>query len=248
MNARQRDIVISIVDAVRTVLREKEVTFEEYRAGFHHLIKTGECNEIGLLLDMFFNQAICDVEMQNRAGTRSNVEGPYFLEDAPVVTDTIKVRGDVEPLLIRGRVTDINNNPLADVEVDIWFASPDGFYSGYSEEFSKEYFRGKWMTDSDGRFCVRGSMPGEYPMTWERHGPTGSLINGLGGQGWRPRHVHQKYRKPGYQVLTTQAYFAGSKYLDEDPVEGVFDDLVHELTVEDGIKVLELNIVLDAAE
>ena len=83
-------------------------------------------------------------------------------------------------------------------------------------------------------------------MTWERHGPTGSLINGLGGQGWRPSHLHQKYRKKGFQTLTTQAYFAGSKYLDEDPVEGVFDDLVYQLKEEQGLKVLELEIILDA--
>ncbi|MCZ6486876.1 MAG: dioxygenase [Gammaproteobacteria bacterium] len=52
MNERRRDIVMDIVDTVRSVLRDKEVTFDEYRAGFFHLIKTGECNEIGLLLDI----------------------------------------------------------------------------------------------------------------------------------------------------------------------------------------------------
>ena len=245
MNERHQDIVISIVDAVRAVLREKQVTFDEYRAGFHHLIETAAAKETGLVLDMFFNQTICDTEMQHRMGTRSNVEGPYFLEGAPMVTDEIKVRGDVDPLLIRGQVKDTNDNPLPDVDVDIWFSSPDGFYSGFADDYPQEYFRGKLITDKNGRFCVKGSIPGEYPITRERHGPTGSLIASLGGQGRRPRHVHQKYRKPGFQTLTTQAYFAGSKYLDEDPVESVFDDLVHEVKVEEGIKVLTLAIVLD---
>ncbi len=34
MNERRRDIVMDTVDTVRSVLRDQEVTFDEYRAGF----------------------------------------------------------------------------------------------------------------------------------------------------------------------------------------------------------------------
>lgn len=245
MKQREINIVISIVDAIRTVLREEQVTFEEYRAGFHHLIKTGDANELGLLLDMFFNQTICDTEMQQRIGTRTNIEGPYFIEGAPLVDNEIKVRGEVEPLIISGLVSDVNGQPLADVEVDLWFASPDGYYSGYSADYPKEYFRGKIFTTDDGTYKVKGSIPGEYPMIRDPQSPTSLLINGLGWPGWRPSHLHQKYRKDGYQMLTTQAYFSGSKYLDNDPIEGVFDDLIHQLYQHNGQQILQLNIVLD---
>ena len=57
MSERRRDIVMDIVDTVRLVLRDQEVTFDEYRGGFFHLIKTGECNEIGLLLDLVLDAA-----------------------------------------------------------------------------------------------------------------------------------------------------------------------------------------------
>ena len=90
-----------------------------------------------------------------------------------------------------------------------------------------------------------GSMPIEYPMTSARHGPTGALIAMLGGQGMRTKHVHQKYRKEGYHSLTTQAYFSGAAYLDQDPVKAVFEDLVYDLQDQDGMPMLDIQTVLD---
>ncbi|MBN4053400.1 hypothetical protein JYT97_00785 [Haliea sp. AH-315-K21] len=240
-------IVGDIIDAIRGVLRKHDVTFEEYRAGFMHLMQLADAHEVPLLLDCYLNQTICDIEMKTRQGSRSNVEGPYFLEDAPMVTDTIKVRGDTKPLLIRCRVKDLQGQPIPDVITDIWFADSNGDYSGYSEDFPKEYFRGKTTTDSDGLYAVMGSIPKEYPMTSNEHGPTGTIIELLGGQGMRPQHIHFKYLKEGYAPLTTQTYFSGGAYLKEDPVGAVFDDLIHELKEEDGVAVLDLNIVLDPA-
>lgn len=245
MHERVHTIVTDIVDAVSDVLRKHEVTFEEYRAGFKHLIATGDNHELGLLIDMLFNQAICDIEMQGRSGTRSNVEGPYFLEGAPLVTDAVKVRGEVDPLRIRGEVKDLKGKPIPDVEVDLWWANSEGDYSGYSDDLPKEYFRGKVKTDAHGKYDVLGSIPIEYPMTSARHGPTGTLIEMLGGQGMRTKHVHQKYRKQGYAPLTTQAYFRGAAYIDDDPVKAVFDDLIYDLKEENGVPVLDLDIVLD---
>ena len=244
---RTQAIVGDIIDAIRGVLRKHDVTFEEYRAGFGHLIGLAEAHEVPLLLDCYLNQTICDIEMKTREGSRSNVEGPYFIENAPMVTDTIKVRGDTKPMLIRCQVKDLQGQPIPDVVTDIWFADANGDYSGFSEDFPKEYFRGKATTDSEGKYAVMGSIPKEYPMTSNEHGPTGTIIELLGGQGMRPQHVHFKYLKEGYAPLTTQAYFLGGKHLDEDPVGAVFDDLTHQLKEKDGVTVLDLDIVLDPA-
>lgn len=245
---RAREIVSDIIDAIRGVLRKHDVTFDEYRAGFMHLMKLANVGEVPLLLDCFLNQTVCDIEMKTRQGSRSNVEGPYFLNDAPMVTDSIKVRGDTEPMLIRCQVKDLNGQAITNVVTDIWFADSNGDYSGYSEDFPIEYFRGKVTTDSEGKFEVMGSIPKEYPMAQDEDGPTGNIIELLGGQIMRPQHVHFKYLKDGYAPLTTQAYFVGGDYLDADPVGGVFEDLTHELKMEDGIAVLDLNVVLDPAE
>ncbi|HKJ21551.1 MAG TPA: dioxygenase [Gammaproteobacteria bacterium] len=245
MNKRVKTVVEDLVEAINDVLIKHEVTFDEYRAGFMHLLDTCSNNEMGLLLDMLFNQTICDIEMKQRQGTRSNVEGPYFLEGAPWVTDKVKVRGEVDPLLIRGAVKDLEDKPVPDVEVDLWWSDPEGYYSGYTEDYPIDYFRCKLKTNEQGKYTVLGSVPEEYPITSARHGPTGSLVEMLGGQSMRPKHIHQKYRKQGFKPLTTQAYFRGGEYLDEDPVKAVFKDLMHDLKEEDGVKVLDLDIILD---
>ncbi len=245
-NTRVKAIVEDLVDAVSEVFEKHDVTFAEYRAGFFHVIKTGQAGELGLLMDMLLCQRVCDIEMKHRKGTRSNVEGPYFLPDAPYVQDAAKVRGAVEPLRIQATVRDLEGNPIPGVDVDLWWADPDGRYSGYSEDFPKEYFRCKVKTDKGGRYSVLGSMPKEYSITKERHGPTGLLVELLGRQGMRTMHVHQKYHKEGFLPLTTQAYFNGASYLNEDPVSAVFEDLTYDLTQgEDGIPILNIDIRLD---
>ncbi len=246
-NPRVKAIVEDLVDAVSDVFDRHDVTFNEYRAGFFHVIKTGQAGELGLLMDMLLCQRVCDIEMKHRRGTRSNVEGPYYLPDAPFVDDAAKVRGDVEPLRIQGTVRDLDGKPVPDVEVDLWWSDPDGRYSGYTEDFPKDYFRCRTKTDDSGNYSVLGSVPKEYPITKERHGPTGGLVEMLGRQGMRTRHIHQKYNKEGYLPLTTQAYFEGADYLDADPVTAVFDDLTHKLDESGEVPVLDLDIVLDPA-
>jgi len=244
---RVKAIVEDLVDAISEVFNEHDVTFEEYRAGFFHVIKTGQAGELGLLMDMLLCQRVCDIEMKHRRGTRSNVEGPYFLPDAPFVTDKAKVRGDVEPLIIQATVVDLNGNAVPEVDVDLWWADPTGFYSGYSDDFPKEYFRCKAKTDANGCYSILGSMPREYAITAEAHGPTGSLVDMLGRQGMRTMHMHQKYNKDGYLPLTTQAYFRDAKFIDDDPVTAVFDDLTYDLKEKDGVPLLDIDIVLDPA-
>ena len=244
---RVKAIVEDLVDAISEVFDKHDVTFPEYRAGFFHVIKTGQAGELGLLMDMLLCQRVCDIEMKKRKGTRSNVEGPYFLPDAPYVTDAAKVRGDVEPLRIQATVRDLDGNPIPDVDVDLWWADPNGRYSGYTDDFPKEYFRCKVKTDKNGQYSILGSMPREYPITKEHHGPTGSLVEMLGRQGMRTMHVHQKYNKEGYLPLTTQAYFRGAKYIDADPVTAVFEDLTYDLVEQDGTPMLDIDIALDPA-
>lgn len=244
---RVKAVVDDIVDSVRDVLRKHEVTFDEYRAGFFHIIETAKSGEMPLLMDMLLNATVCEIEMQNRRGSQNNVQGPYFIEGAPVVSEAIKTRGDVEPLRLQGQVTDLDGEPLQDAVIDIWFADGDGKYSGYSDDFPIEYFRGKVETDADGRYDVMASFPREYPITKERHGPTGSLVDMLGRQGWRPAHIHYMLRKDGSAPLVTQAYFEGGDYLDADPVEAVIEDLIYPTPTVDGVKTLTVDFRLDPA-
>lgn len=242
-------VVSDIVAAVRNALKKHDVTFEEYREGVKFLMQVAEEREVPLLIDLFFNTTICEIEDSKRAGTTSSLEGPYFLEDAPVVTDQLKVRdGDraaAEPMVVRGRVTDTAGNPVPDAVVDVWHSTPEGRYSGIHDNIPVAYYRGKLHTRADGRFEVRSIVPVPYKIP--DTGPTGALLERMGRHSWRPAHVHFKVRKDGYQPLTTQAYFADGDYIDDDCCEGVRQDLVMPVTYENGARLLEVAFAIDPA-
>src|SRR3546814_18082698 len=83
-----------------------------------------------------------------------------------------------------------------------WHSTPDGLYSGIHDNSPVDYYRGKLVTDSQGNYRVRTTMPVPYQIPYE--GPTGRLLGHLGSHTWRPAHVHFKVRKDGFEPLTTQ--------------------------------------------
>lgn len=246
-NNRVDTIASDIIDAIRHVLEKHEVTFDEYRAGFHHLIKTQEAGEVPLLLDAFFNTTICKIENARRKGSIGTLEGPYFLEDAPLVTDEIKSFEDDKgtPMILRGRVTDVAGEPIAHAVIDIWHSTPDGRYSGFHDNIPTEYYRGKVRSDVDGAYEVRSKVPVPYRIPDQ--GPVGALFTAMGRHSWRPAHVHYKVLKEGFETLTTQSYFEGDEWVASDCCEGVYADLVLAEKIENGARVMSLDFVLDPA-
>ncbi|WP_257551901.1 dioxygenase [Sphingopyxis sp. DBS4] len=62
MGNRVKEITMDIVNAIREQLIKHDVTFDEYRAGFAHMIETQKSGEIPLLLDVFLNSTIVEIE------------------------------------------------------------------------------------------------------------------------------------------------------------------------------------------
>lgn len=54
-----------------------------------------------------------------------------------------------------GGVIDSEGHPIFGAEVDIWHASPAGFYENQDAEQADMNLRGKFTTDADGRFWLR---------------------------------------------------------------------------------------------
>jgi chlorocatechol 1,2-dioxygenase len=246
-NNRVDAVVSDIVDAVRSVLEKHEVTFDEYRKAFGHLIETQNAGEIPLLVDLFFNTTICKIENDRRRGSTSSLEGPYFLEGAPEVAGELKTfeDDDGKPMLLCGKVTDVDGNPLPDTVIDVWHSTPDGRYGGCHAGVPMEYYRGKVRTKADGSYEVRSKLPVPYHIPDQ--GPVGALLAAMGRHSWRPAHVHYKIRKDGYETLTTQAYFEGGEWINDDCCEGVFSDLIQAAQFEDGARVMDVDFALDPA-
>src|SRR3546814_4518656 len=83
-----------------------------------------------------------------------------------------------------GRVTGMDGRPLARATINVWHSTPEGRYSGIHDGIPPHYYRGKIITDADGRYNVRSIMPIPYQIPNE--GPTGALLTAMGRHPWRP--------------------------------------------------------------
>ena len=154
--------------------------------------------------------------------TAADIEGPYYIADAPERAD-LNIHGDVgTPLKLSGQVFDRDcSTPIAGAVVELWHADPDGGYDNSSEEMR---YRCMLTTDSEGRYSLSTLLPGRY-----RNGTV-----------FRPRHIHVKvFDADGVERLTTQLYFEGDPYIECDafassslvmPITGSEDT---EMTAED---------------
>lgn len=249
MSNRIEIVVAEIVEAIRGALVKHDVTFEEYRSAVKYLQDVAAAGEIPLLCDVFFNTTICDIENRNFGGTPSTIEGPYYLKNAPIIPNggTLKLyeRDNGEPLILRGRVTGPDNKPLSGAVVDVWHSTPDGLYGGIHGDIPAECYRGQLITDANGFYEVRTTVPVPYQIP--NQGPTGALLEAMGRHSWRPAHVHYKIRKDGFHELTTQAYFEEGDYVADDCCEGVHPDNIKSEVRENGVRVVEYNFNLVAA-
>ncbi|QLC25070.1 catechol 1,2-dioxygenase [Parasphingopyxis algicola] len=245
--ARTEQIVFDIVEAVRDVLRTDDVTFEEYRTAVHFLMDyvNQPVHEVPLMCDLWFNAAICDIESAKRDGSATAVEGPYFMDDIPVVTDRLKTKDDGEPLVIQGAVTATDGRSVAGTKLYIWHSNPQGYYSGYADDFPKDYYRGIVELDETGRFSVKTTMPAPY--TIPLGGITNRLLTAMGRHPWRPAHLHFKLLNPEFLPLTTQAHFENFDYMENDCVNGVRPSNTYLLREDDSGKVLDIDFTLDPA-
>jgi protocatechuate 3,4-dioxygenase beta subunit len=130
-------------------------------------------------------------------------EGPFYTDDPPEIIDG-KLATDYEPgtrMLISGRVSNLDCTEfIPDTLIDIWHADDAGEYDnvGYN-------LRGKTTSNSQGFYMFETVHPGKYPN----------------GGTYRPSHIHIKITPPGFDTLTTQLYFEGDPYIENDAAASV---------------------------
>jgi chlorocatechol 1,2-dioxygenase len=247
MSSRLEVVVADIVEGIRGALTKHDVTFDEYRQGIDYIMKTAEARELPLLIDVFLNTTICQIENRNFGGSLSTLEGPYFLDDAPFIDGALKTYRDDrhEPLLLRGKVTNESGEPIVGAVIDVWHSTPDGHYGGFHNNIPRDFYRGKLRVDSAGRYQVRTTVPVAYQIPHK--GPVGAMLETMGRHSWRPAHVHFKVRADGFHTLTTQSYFEGGDYVDSDCCEGVHPALIHSDRREGSIRVIDNDFKLAPA-
>lgn len=225
-------LATSALQALHAVVREHDVTYEEYNALKAWLIGVGQDGERPLFLDVWVEHVVEEVANANREGTKGTIEGPYYIPGAPTLEAdaTLPMREDEPgtPLVFQGQVTSVGGAPLPAATIEMWHADDLGFYSQFAPGLPEWNLRGTVIADDDGRFSIHTKQPAPYQIPTD--GACGKLISAAGWHAWRPAHLHLKVSAPEHQLITTQLYFPGDPHLDDDIASAVKSELLLEPT------------------
>ncbi|WP_417669233.1 dioxygenase [Roseibium sp.] len=238
---RFKEIVTSLVKHLHAFIQEVRPTEAEYEKGLQIL------NAIGQQTDDAHNEAvlICDVlgastliDLINNDGmqgeTMSALLGPFYRGNAPECAygDSIaRSHTSGDPLVLKGRVVDVDGKPIAGATLDVWQASPDGLYENQDKDQSEFNLRGKFTTDQDGRYLIRTTKPAGYPVP--THTTTGDLLRAQKRTPMRPAHVHFIVSAPGCKTLITQIFADTDEAMLNDVVFGAKKQIAGDLVRHD---------------
>lgn len=233
-DARMREVMEIMVRHLHAAVKEAKLTDAEWMAGIQFLTATGQMctdwrQEYILLSDVLGVSMLVDAISHERAeqATPNTVLGPFYLADAPHYDNgtNICLDGKGEPLLVKGKVSDLDGKPIAGAKVDAWQTNDEGFYDVQQKGIQPDWnLRGVFTTDENGEYWFRSVKPKFYPIPDD--GTVGKLLTALGRHPNRPAHIHFRVSSEGFQPVTTHIFAPDCPYLGEDAVFGVKQSLV----------------------
>jgi catechol 1,2-dioxygenase len=233
LDPRLKQVMSSLISHIHSFIREVELTQEEWALGIQFLTRTGHmCDEkrqeFILLSDITGVTMLVDA-INHRlpdGATESTIFGPFYREGASELPmgATISKDGRGEPVVVTGRVLSSVGAPIPNALLDVWEADENGLYEQQDPEQPEMNLRGRFRTDSEGRYCFVGIKPVSYAIPDD--GPVGQLLRSLGRHPFRPAHIHLLISAEGFASVTTHLFVKGDPYLDSDAVFGTKDSLV----------------------
>jgi len=149
-----------------------------------------------------------------------------------------------EKIVVTGRVTDEDGQPVRDSLIEVWQCNSAGRYfhsrDQHDAPLDPNFFGfGKFLTRQDGRYRFVTIKPAAYP--WGNH-----------PNAWRPAHIHFSLFGNVYaQRLVTQMYFPGDPLHALDPIFNSVPDanarqaLVARFSIEESVGDVMLGYVFD---
>ena len=236
MNQKVVDVYNGMVTKFKELISEHELNHNDYEALVKWLNALGKSGEIPLFMDVFFETHALQEMYKNVQGTEPTILGPYYLENSTKISNPgVLPQREDEPgdvLIFSGIIKDVDGNPLANTEVDMWQCDSNGNYSGFEEGIPAENLRGILYTDDEGRFEVQTVVPGDYGIPTD--GPTGEFLKWIDSHPYRPAHLHFLFKPENGDPLISQVFFEGNQYLDNDVAQGVRGTLITKLEKHDG--------------
>jgi protocatechuate 3,4-dioxygenase beta subunit len=234
-SARLRTVMEAFVRHIHAFAREVNLTEAEYDLGIDFLNRIGQAthdshNEGILFADAIgFSTLVCLLNNGNAGATETAAAllGPFWRANSPRTTSGRSIVRSTTPgpeLFVTCEVVDAAGKPIAGADVDVWQSSPVGLYENQDDTQADMNLRGKFTTDSAGRFSFRSVKPAGYPVPTD--GPVGDVLRAQNRHPYRPAHIHFLSFKPGYKTLITQVFVDDDEHLESDVVFGVTRALV----------------------
>ncbi len=232
---RVKAIVHRVMHDVFKIIEDFDISPDEFWQAVYYVNELGQNGEAALLAPGLGMDRYLDIRLDTAdelagldGGTPRTIEGPLYVAGAPKSEGFARMDDGTdegaETMILTGRVTDENGQPVANAVVDVWHANTKGAYSYFDQSQSEYHLRRRIVTDEDGRYTARSIVPSGYGCPPE--GSTQQLLNLLGRHGNRPAHIHFFVSKPGYKHLTTQINLAGDKYTYDDFAFATREELV----------------------
>ena len=225
-----RDLIQSLAEIiVRHDITENEfwdaVNFMSQGAGEFGLIAPG--TGVEHFIDLYLDAK--DEEAGRTGGTPRTIEGPLYVEGAPLQTGDVnlsKDADDTETLRMQGQVRGPDGEAVPNAIVHVWHANSKGWYSHFDPTTEQTPFnnRARIQLGEDGVYTFHSKMPKGYSVP--PGGATDRLMQALGRHGNRPAHVHFFIEAPGYRRLTTQINFGDDPFAADDFAFGTREGLL----------------------
>ncbi|WEJ57035.1 intradiol ring-cleavage dioxygenase [Devosia sp. FJ2-5-3] len=234
INPRLAQVMTSLVKHLHAFAKDVELTQAEWAVAVAFLTRTGQISdgnrqEFILLSDVLGLSMLVDAINHRRpsGATENTVLGPFHVPGAPryPMGTNISLDGKGESCLFSGIVRDIEGNPVANAEIDVWCDNADGYYDVQQPGIQPQWNnRGIFVTGPDGRYSFRGIRPVAYPIPDD--GPVGQMLAALGRHPNRPAHMHFLVSAPGFETIITHTFVQGDQWLTSDAVFGVKASLI----------------------
>lgn len=222
---RLKSITRDVVEALMRVIVKHDVSEDEFW-GAIKFFQDG-AQEFGLIvpgsglehfMDLFLDAK--DAEAGRTGGTPRTIEGPLYVEGAPLVEgDSVNLTDDADDtdtLYMTGNIVGPDGEAPADAILHVWHANSKGFYSHFDPTGEQTPFnnRRRIKIGTDGRYYFSSKIPSGYSVP--PNGATDRMLKAIGRHGNRPAHVHFFVEAPGYRSLTTQINFGDDPFAADD--------------------------------
>src|SRR5712664_2245104 len=251
-SARLQEVIEVVIRHLHAIVREAKMKQGEWWQAIDFLTRAGQmCSEsrqeLILLSDILGVSMLVDA-VDNVAGpgiSVSTVLGPFYAGHQRELAqgDSILLREEAsEPLVMSGRVTDPEGQPVAEALIEVWQTAPNQLYDVQDRNQPQGHLRASFRTDTAGTYRFRTIMPVSYPIPDD--GPAGQLLAAMGRHPFRPAHIYFMISAPRYRTLVTHLFLDGDKYLGSDAVFGVKPSLIIRPRRMDGINTVEYDFGL----